>query len=345
MHTRWPASWLFIVLAAAGTMRIAVASEEPSEDAARDLSQQFAEAYRGKDYARAIEVGTRLAALRPKDYELAYNIGCAAALQGSRDDAITWLRRSAELGMAQVELITSDDDLASIRTDTELNPIIDLVKKNRAAAFEELKKRVDATPPKIVVPDSLNAGKPATLLVVLHGYGDREDIIAERYRDVAEEIGAIIVSLRAPHALSDGGYHWGDVEDADYVITSGIEQVSKSHRIAADRIILSGFSQGGFMALNVGMRHPDKFRGIIPIAGHYAEQLAKPTGAVSDPKPRVYLIVGSEDRVVESNRKAVTDFEAAGLKVALRVIDGVGHVYPPNRAEELRKALQFVLAE
>lgn len=337
------AGWLCVLFAGAMIIGTVRAAEVPGDDVARELSQQFTEAYRSKDYAKAMEVGTRLAALRPEDSELAYNLGCAGALRGSKEDAIKWLRRAAELGMAQVELIMGDEDLASIRGDAELAAIVDLVKKNRVAAFEELKKRADATPPLIVVPETLDAKKPATLLVVLHGYGDREEIIAERYRDVAEEIGAIILALRGPHAISDGGYHWGDVEDADYVVTRGIEQISKSHRIAGDRIILTGFSQGGFMALNVGMRHPEKFRGIIPIAGHYAERLAKPRGTVPDPKPRVYLLVGSKDQVVESNRTALTDFEAAGLKVKLTVLDGVGHAYPPNRAVELRKALDFVL--
>ena len=40
---------------------------------------------------------------------------------------------------------------------------------------------------------------------------------------------------------------------------------------------------------------------------------------------------------------AVTDFAEAGYDVKLRVYPKVGHVFPLNRGEELRKALDFVL--
>ncbi len=56
-------------------------------------------------------------------------------------------------------------------------------------------------------------------------------------------------------------------------------------------------------------------------------------------------MAGDQDGVVGSNRVALQEYEAAGVRVMLAVYPGVGHAYPPNRDEELRKALKFVFQD
>ncbi len=54
----------------------------------------------------------------PDNWTLLYNMGCVSALLGRRDDAIEQLRASFELG-ADIDPL-ADDDLASLRDDSEL---------------------------------------------------------------------------------------------------------------------------------------------------------------------------------------------------------------------------------
>jgi tetratricopeptide (TPR) repeat protein len=54
----------------------------------------------------------------PSDWALLYNMGCMEALLGRRDDAIVHLRAAFELGADTDPL--ADDDLASLRDDSEL---------------------------------------------------------------------------------------------------------------------------------------------------------------------------------------------------------------------------------
>ena len=120
-----------------------------------------------------------------------------------------------------------------------------------------------------------------------------------------------------------------------------------SLELSRERIVLTGFSQGGQMAFFIGLSQAEKFRGVIPVAGSYDPGFALLLDAASRPKTRFYLMVGADDRArtVDSNRQAEKDLRAAGIGVTLTVFPNLGHSFPENRAEELGKALREVLAK
>ncbi len=91
-----------------------------------------------------------------------------------------------------------------------------------------------------------------------------------------------------------------------------------------------------------GVRHPDLFVGVIPMAGGYIPEIDLPPAAsVGD--PRYYFMVGALDRAVDEVRRAAGDFKVAGYEVKLRVLPGTGHTFPRATRQELSKALRFVL--
>ena len=122
-----------------------------------------------------------------------------------------------------------------------------------------------------------------------------------------------------PHAPSqpitvNGGYvmrAWYDIAGPD--ITSrqdrqGIEQSTRlvGELIAAQnaagitdsRIILAGFSQGGAIALHVGLRSGHRFAGIMALSTYLplAEEL--PLDAASDDSASIFMAHGSHDSIV-----------------------------------------------
>ena len=69
--------------------------------------------------------------------------------------------------------------------------------------------------------------------------------------------------------------------------------------IDASRIILAGFSQGGAMALHVGLRHPRQLAGIIALSSYllFAEQLADQASVANAGIP-LFIGHGTMDPVV-----------------------------------------------
>lgn len=73
-------------------------------------------------YDKALELGYG----RPAD--TAYKVACAYALLNEPDQAFTWLQRSLAMGFLDLELLRSDADLASLRSDprfARLTPVVD----------------------------------------------------------------------------------------------------------------------------------------------------------------------------------------------------------------------------
>lgn len=72
----------------------------------------------GRDYEAALDGFEEGHDRFPADWVLLYNMGCMAALLGRRDEAIDHLRAAYALG-ADADAL-ADDDLASLREDSEL---------------------------------------------------------------------------------------------------------------------------------------------------------------------------------------------------------------------------------
>jgi phospholipase/carboxylesterase len=129
---------------------------------------------------------------------------------------------------------------------------------------------------------------PRASVIVLHGLGaDGNDFVP-----VAQELdlsAAGPVRFVFPHApvipvTINGGYAmraWYDILGADLVqredeagLRKSLASVEaliareKSRGVAADRIVLAGFSQGCAMALLTGLRHGERLGGIVGMSGY-----------------------------------------------------------------------------
>lgn len=69
--------------------------------------------------------------------------------------------------------------------------------------------------------------------------------------------------------------------------------------VPASRIVLAGFSQGGAMALHVGLRYPDKLAGIMALSAYmlFPERLQAEHSQANSDTP-VFVAHGSQDPVV-----------------------------------------------
>ncbi|HIO91932.1 MAG TPA: carboxylesterase [Leucothrix mucor] len=97
------------------------------------------------------------------------------------------------------------------------------------------------------------------------------------------------------------------------IIDSEIEQ-----GIAAENILLAGFSQGGVIALQTGLRYPQKLAGIMALST-YLPFAEKTLAQVNDEHPQipVFAAHGIQDPVIPllSWQTYVPELKAAGFKV------------------------------
>ena len=150
-------------------------------------------------------------------------------------------------------------------------------------------------------------GEPSALIVLLHGYGaNGDDLIAlgEGWRDALP--GAVFVAPNAPETipgmygglqwfaltLRDPSEYWRGVESARPALDRFIDAELARYHLAADRLVLVGFSQGCMMALHVGLRRAAPPAAIVAYSG----LLAGPEH-IGDTKarPPILLVHGEAD--------------------------------------------------
>lgn len=167
------------------------------------------------------------------------------------------------------------------------------------------------------------APNPAVSVIWLHGLGaDGSDFVP-----IVQQLdlsGCPAIRFIFPHASTlpvtvNGGHvmrAWYDIlgtdlakrEDAAGLRKSqaSIEQLiaqEKSRGIAADRIVLAGFSQGCAMTLQTGLRYPEKLAGLLCLSGYVPlhTTIATERHAANQTAP-IFMAHGRGDQVIPIDR-------------------------------------------
>jgi predicted esterase len=125
-----------------------------------------------------------------------------------------------------------------------------------------------------------NAGRPAPLLITIHGYGAHKRYMMREARLVAPG-DFVIVSLQGPHQhfrRTDDGYRVGfgwltDHKPEEYIrlhhqfILDVIEKLAADDLIDRSQIYLYGFSQSCALNFRFAFTYPDVLKGIVGVCG------------------------------------------------------------------------------
>lgn len=115
------------------------------------------------------------------------------------------------------------------------------------------------------LPQSYKAGQKHPLVLYLHGYSPMTTLvnwqgIPQCLIDLADEEGWLAA---APFGRSNTDYQGIGEQDVLRVV----DEMQRRYGVDADRVVLTGHSMGGTGVWCVGARHPDRFAGLMPIAG------------------------------------------------------------------------------
>lgn len=165
-------------------------------------------------------------------------------------------------------------------------------------------------PVALYVPTGYSRGKPAPLVVFLHGHLQTEShLIAPRYvTDLAEQNDTIVI---APYGR--GAY---DFQGAESDVYDALDAASRAFTIDPRRRYLAGYSMGAFSAFRLAPMHPNDWSAVMCIAGSLLASRA-PQVASSMQKARFYVITGAHDENVPTSFATATAIylRDAGLDV------------------------------
>jgi predicted esterase len=216
------------------------------------------------------------------------------------------------------------------------------------------RSKIDNTlqPYSLYVPQGYLEDEPIPLLVTLHGSGvDEQQLILSvarlhsLYRS-RKRTGTMMVMAPQARGLSD----WYTGRSGEDVIEC-IAHVRKLYNIDEERIVLDGFSMGGYGAWRIGLLHPELFRALIirsgaikpppPIQG---ENIIELLDRVKTKVPPVLILHGDKDNAVpvENASRAVEKLKELGIKHRYIEVKGAAHS-GYERWDELFRWLNDVL--
>jgi len=320
---------------------ICAASLAPGQQPA-DPRADLQRAYEAEDWKTARVTLEAQIEADPDRAALHYNLACVEARAGRADAAIAALRRSAERGFRFLATLTRDGDLDSIRDHAQFADVRGVVARNHAVSLDGFRERAEREAT-IIVHAPKGRG-PHPLIVALHPFGGDAAGFASLHRELADELGAVLVLPQGMTPVGEG-WSWGVVEEGEHLIVRAIRRALADHAIDRQRVLLTGFSQGGGMAFTVALRHPELVTGVIPVAGFYDHRVVSVPDSAPAGTLRFYIVNGSLDREADNNRDAARRLRAAGIPVKIEIHEGLGHAYPDDAVGQLRTAFAFVLGE
>ena len=193
------------------------------------------------------------------------------------------------------------------------------------------------------------------LVVLFHGYGgDSKDIsmLSLNWKRHLPNTMFICPNGHEACAINPSGYQWFDLtnDDPDYILDQSLKaekkinkflnEIKKEYKLENKQIILSGFSQGCMMSINVGLTSEQDFNCIIGFSGKIIN--------VNNLKKRrknftnTLLIHGDQDDIVSpTNLLEAKDFLLREkVNVETYLIKNCGHYIP---IEASSKALNYIL--
>jgi phospholipase/carboxylesterase len=193
---------------------------------------------------------------------------------------------------------------------------------------------------------------PHPTVVLLHGWGaSAHDLLG--LAPALHGGRALVVCPQGPLAFQAGpgmvGYGWfplsqerppqsEEIEAARAALERFLDAALAMYPVDRERLVIGGFSQGGFMAYQVALRDPARFAGLMALSSWLPAALAKeiPKQPAHAELPTL-VIHGSDDSMVPVDRARESRDALLGLGVPTVYREfGMGHEIRPE-------ALQAVL--
>jgi pimeloyl-ACP methyl ester carboxylesterase len=114
----------------------------------------------------------------------------------------------------------------------------------------------------LLLPPEYRHTRAWPVLIVLHREGEKPTEMLARWAESAAENGYILVAPEWETGISGV---WGYSEKEHAAVLDTLRDLRNCLQVDSDRVFLSGLSEGGTGAFDVGFAHPDLFAGVLPM--------------------------------------------------------------------------------
>ena len=215
---------------------------------------------------------------------------------------------------------------------------LELVRSDPAciAVIEDARRRIELKDfrPQVVVERPPHSGI-APLLLHLHGANSDAARELAHWRGAAG-LGWIVAAGQSSPPSAENLFCWDPPPERTWQDLRTIASILPAHA----RMVVSGFSQGAWVALQAALRS-DIFQpaGVIMVAPFLAgPERLEPSGR----RLRIAMILGEEDPIIRQPDAVIAALAARGHHVEVVRLARLGHAYPSDFSDRLPGLLELV---
>jgi dienelactone hydrolase len=252
-------------------------------------------------------------------------LAAAHAAMGDLRSAALVLRQALDTNALWRLSLLEVPELERVRSDPECQALV-----------EEARKRIEAKHyrPQVLVERPLQRGL-APLLLHLDGANGSAANELPQWR-VAASLGWIVGAGQSSQPSAEDRFCWDPPPERTWDDLRGIATMLPAHA----RVVMSGFSQGAWVALQAALRS-DIFQaaGVIMVAPFLAgRERLEPSAR----RLRIAMVLGDDDPSIRQPDVVIDALAARGHHVEVVRLAGLGHAYPDDFAERLPYLLDSV---
>lgn len=219
----------------------------------------------------------------------------------------------------------------------------------QAAAVAPLRLEVPGHPDAFYFKPKVKGLRP--VLMFLHGRGGNPEEDCRKWAKVGTQIGWVVCP-QGPEDRGGGARAWNNSVPAGKEITEAAISALRAKykgRVMTRNNVLIGFSEGAFIAMQLGVNDPVRWSRWLILAandqywwGDAPQKLVENRGKVR----RVYLFTGEGDEVAENTKRVADLVKKAKIPVKLKIAPGTGHEIPADRmVTNYRRPLLWLTAD
>lgn len=169
------------------------------------------------------------------------------------------------------------------------------------------------------------------LVLYLHGGGEKganlESLKGDALPGMLEDRGDLPFIVASPQLSGkEGEVYWPQEAPSAALITL-LEELTSAYAVDTQRIYFTGYSDGGGGVWEIGLRHPDYFAALVPVAGYYGYLFEVPDNICDLKDVPIWAFHGAEDDVIplDAQQGLVEALEACGGDVQFTVYPDRDH--------------------
>ena|SRR5688572_1030974 len=275
---------------------------------------------------------------------LRWNYLCLAVRLGQLQSALEWLEDSlSSEHWFSVWFLRRSPELQSLFDLPEFERCLQILEEKEASYWQQEKVK-----PSTFVPP--NSDPPYPLLVGLHGNGFNTLDAAQQWACASQQ-GWLATFPLAPHLVHCGKHWWDQHDENERLVLSHVQSIRSQFAVAEDKLLWSGFSKGGEVAMYLALRGALGHNVFLTVgAGGYLHgepERWRPIIEAASPGARGVMMYSSYDleRSGHSDNVILSMLEDRGIAYQFIEYEAEGHVLPSDFEQRFQEAVAFLFEE